>query len=120
MPTYEYRCEECEHEFEAFQSITASPLRKCPECKRPKLRRLIGSGAALLFKGDGFYITDYRSESYKKAAKADGAGSSAGQSSEAKSQSASGDASSSTTKADSKAAMPGKAAAKGSKQKLGN
>lgn len=68
MPTYDYRCEACEHQFETFQSITAQPLRACPKCRRQKLRRLIGTGAALLFKGDGFYITDYRSESYKKAA----------------------------------------------------
>lgn len=73
MPTYDYRCEKCEHEFEAFQSITAVPLKQCPKCKKPKLRRLIGTGAALLFKGDGFYITDYRSEKYKEAAKADSA-----------------------------------------------
>ncbi|HRK31847.1 MAG TPA: zinc ribbon domain-containing protein [Tepidisphaeraceae bacterium] len=71
MPTYDYKCEKCEHAFEAFQSITAAPLKKCPSCKKPKLRRLIGTGAALLFKGDGFYITDYRSEKYKEAAKAD-------------------------------------------------
>jgi putative FmdB family regulatory protein len=68
MPTYDYRCEACEHQFETFQSITAQPLRACPKCRKQKLRRLIGTGAALLFKGDGFYITDYRSESYKKAA----------------------------------------------------
>ncbi len=71
MPTYDYRCESCKHEFEQFQSITAASLKKCPKCKKQKLRRLIGTGAALLFKGDGFYITDYRSEKYKAAAKAD-------------------------------------------------
>lgn len=71
MPTYDYRCEKCKHEFEAFQSITAAPLKKCPKCAKQSLRRLIGTGAALLFKGDGFYITDYRSEKYKEAAKAD-------------------------------------------------
>lgn len=71
MPTYDYRCEACEHQFETFQSITAAPMKKCPKCRKTKLRRLIGTGAALLFKGDGFYITDYRSESYKKAAEAD-------------------------------------------------
>lgn len=68
MPTYEYACESCGHEFEAFQSITAKPLRKCPECQRPALRRLLGTGAGILFKGSGFYQTDYRSDSYKKAA----------------------------------------------------
>jgi putative FmdB family regulatory protein len=71
MPTYDYVCDACEHEFEQFQSITADPLRKCPECGRLKLRRRIGPGAAILFKGSGFYQTDYRSDSYTKAAKAD-------------------------------------------------
>ncbi len=71
MPTYEYRCDACEHQFELFQSITAKPERRCPRCGRRKLRRLIGPGAAILFKGSGFYITDYRSESYKKAAAAE-------------------------------------------------
>lgn len=79
MPTYDYRCEKCKHEFEAFQSITAAPLKKCPKCAKQSLRRLIGTGAALLFKGDGFYITDYRSEKYKEAAKAD-SGAAAGES----------------------------------------
>lgn len=71
MPTYEYRCNACGHEFEEFQSITASALRKCPSCGKLKLERLIGTGSAVMFKGGGFYETDYRSESYKKAAKAD-------------------------------------------------
>ena len=67
MPTYEYMCENCGHQFEQFQSITASPLRKCPNCSKLRLQRLIGAGAAIIFKGSGFYETDYRSESYKKA-----------------------------------------------------
>jgi putative FmdB family regulatory protein len=71
MPTYEYACEDCGHEFEQFQSITARPLRKCPVCGARKLRRLIGSGGGVIFKGSGFYQTDYRSESYKKAAEAE-------------------------------------------------
>ncbi|NQU25216.1 MAG: zinc ribbon domain-containing protein [Candidatus Nealsonbacteria bacterium] len=71
MPTYDYVCGACEHEFELFQSIKAGPKRKCPECGRLKLRRLIGPGAAIVFKGSGFYQTDYRSESYKKAAAAE-------------------------------------------------
>ncbi|MFA9477878.1 FmdB family zinc ribbon protein [Phycisphaerales bacterium AB-hyl4] len=71
MPTYDYRCEACEHEFELFQSITAKPVRKCPECGKMKVRRLIGTGAGIIFKGSGFYETDYRSKSYKDAAKAD-------------------------------------------------
>ncbi len=73
MPTYAYRCESCEHEFEEFQSITADPIKVCPKCKRHKVRRLIGTGAALLFKGSGFYKTDYRSKSYSQAAKSDSA-----------------------------------------------
>lgn len=72
MPTYDYACDACRHQFEQFQSIKAKALRKCPKCGQLKLRRLIGTGGALLFKGSGFYITDYRSEGYKSAAKADG------------------------------------------------
>jgi putative FmdB family regulatory protein len=71
MPTYDYVCDACQHEFELFQSIKEEAKRKCPECGRQKLRRLIGPGAAIVFKGSGFYKTDYRSESYKKAAAAD-------------------------------------------------
>jgi len=71
MPTYDYRCDACEHQFELFQSISAKPEKKCPQCGRRKLRRLIGPGAAIVFKGSGFYKTDYRSESYKKAAAAE-------------------------------------------------
>ncbi len=69
MPTYDYRCENCEHEFEAFQSMKARPLRKCPQCGKNKVKRLIGTGAAIIFKGSGFYQTDYRSESYKAGEK---------------------------------------------------
>jgi putative FmdB family regulatory protein len=71
MPTYDYVCDACEHSFELFQSIKAEPEKKCPKCGRRKLRRLIGPGAAIIFKGSGFYKTDYRPESYKKAAAAD-------------------------------------------------
>ncbi|MEM0983164.1 MAG: zinc ribbon domain-containing protein [Planctomycetota bacterium] len=71
MPTYDYRCNNCGHEFEKFQSISASRLRKCPSCKKNSLERLIGMGGAVLFKGGGFYETDYRSESYKKGAEKD-------------------------------------------------
>ena len=71
MPTYDYVCDACDHQFELFQSITAPAERKCPACGRRKLRRLIGPGAAIVFKGSGFYATDYRSESYKKAAAAE-------------------------------------------------
>jgi putative FmdB family regulatory protein len=71
MPTYDYVCEACNHEFELFQSIKDEAKKKCPECKKNKLRRLIGPGAALVFKGSGFYKTDYRSESYKKGAAAE-------------------------------------------------
>ena len=68
MPTYDYKCDACDHAFELFQSMSEPVKRKCPECGRPKLRRLFGTGAAVVFKGSGFYQTDYRSESYKKAA----------------------------------------------------
>jgi putative FmdB family regulatory protein len=65
MPTYEYKCDACGHAFEKFQSITAGPIRKCPHCGKNKVRRLISSGGGLIFKGGGFYITDYRDASYK-------------------------------------------------------
>ncbi|MFP4145777.1 MAG: FmdB family zinc ribbon protein [Phycisphaeraceae bacterium] len=71
MPTYDYRCDACGHEFEAFQSMSARPKKKCPECGKMKLNRLIGTGAGIIFKGSGFYETDYRSDSYRKAARAD-------------------------------------------------
>lgn len=71
MPTYEYACKACGHQFEEFQSMSAKPLRKCPECGKQQLERLIGAGAGLIFKGGGFYETDYRSDSYKKSADAE-------------------------------------------------
>ena len=71
MPTYDYRCAACGHALEAFQSIREPALRKCPKCGKPKLERLIGPGAGILFKGGGFYQTDYRSEGYKKAESAE-------------------------------------------------
>lgn len=70
MPTYEYECQRCGFTFERFQSMTAEPLKRCPEC-RGKVKRLFGTGAGILFKGSGFYETDYRSKSYAEAAKKD-------------------------------------------------
>jgi len=66
MPTYEYQCESCGHHFEAFQSITEAPFKKCPRCKGP-VKRLISPGAGLIFKGSGFYITDYKKSSASPA-----------------------------------------------------
>jgi len=71
MPTYDYVCDGCGHAFELFQSMTDAVKRTCPKCKKKKLRRLIGAGGAIVFKGSGFYKTDYRSESYKKGAAAE-------------------------------------------------
>ena len=71
MPTYDYVCDACGHAFELFQSMTDAVKRKCPECSELKLRRLIGAGAGVIFKGSGFYQTDYRTDSYKKAAEAE-------------------------------------------------
>ena len=78
MPTYDYECDACGHRFELFQSIKAAPIRKCPTCGKLKARRLIGIGAGVIFKGSGFYCTDYRNKSYAAAAKKDGAETSAG------------------------------------------
>ena len=71
MPTYDYKCDACGNTFEKFQSMSAAPIRQCPACKKPKAKRLIGTGAGLIFKGSGFYITDYRDSGYKDAAKKD-------------------------------------------------
>jgi len=71
MPTYDYKCKECGHQFEHFQSMTDKQLRKCPKCGRNTLQRLIGAGGGLIFKGSGFYITDYRSSEYKEKAKSE-------------------------------------------------
>jgi len=105
MPTYEYVCEKCGHSFELFQSMTASPLTLCPKEQCPKkrwgrgkVRRAIGGGAGLIFKGSGFYITDYRSENYKSAVKKE-----SGAGTEAKS----GDGKSSATKSETKPAKGG-------------
>jgi putative FmdB family regulatory protein len=66
MPTYEYACPKCGHQFEQFQSMRDEPLKKCPKCKKAGLKRLVGGGAGLIFKGSGFYITDYKNKSGKK------------------------------------------------------
>ena len=70
MPTYDYKCLACDVRFEKFQGITAPPIEECPECSG-KVKRLIGAGAGLIFKGSGFYTTDYRSDGYKESAKKD-------------------------------------------------
>lgn len=72
MPTYEYRCSNG-HEFERFQRMSEAPIDRCPTCGAPA-ERLLSAGAGLLFKGSGFYITDYRKDSYRKAAEADSSG----------------------------------------------
>ena len=115
MPTYDYECDACDHKFELFQSIMADPEKKCPKCKKMKLRRLIGTGAAVVFKGTGFYQTDYRSDSYKKSAasdsknssesKTDSKGSESESKSETKSESSSSESKSADTSA-SKAVEP--------------
>jgi putative FmdB family regulatory protein len=78
MPTYEYVCDACDHAFELFQQMRDPVKRKCPKCGRPKLRRLVGTGAGIIFRGSGFYETDYRSESYKKAAESEKSAASGG------------------------------------------
>lgn len=90
MPTYDYICDKCQHTWEEFQPITAAPTKKCPSCGKLKARRQIGPGAGIIFKGSGFYETDYRSDSYKKAADAD-----------TKSQSAASESKSSSTESKS-------------------
>ncbi|MGF1578932.1 MAG: FmdB family zinc ribbon protein [Gemmataceae bacterium] len=98
MPTYDYVCDACKHEFEEFQYMSEEPLKKCPECGKMTLRRLIGTGAGVIFKGSGFYETDYRSDSYKQAAKKESESSSS--SSDSKSSS-DGNSKSGTTSSES-------------------
>lgn len=135
MPTYDYRCKACNHEFELFQSMSDAVKKKCPACGKSALERLIGTGAALVFKGSGFYQTDYRSESYKKAAKAESSGgeakspgeASSGAKSEAKADGAKPDAGkgeaakpdSKPVKADSKSAAAGESRSTKSESKSG-
>ena len=108
MPTYEYACAKCGHEFELFQSMKDKPLTVCSadKCKLKKwgkgrVKKLMGTGAGLIFKGSGFYITDYRSENYKQGAKKD---SSAGESKSSESKSSGGESKSTPAKSDSKPA----------------
>ena len=91
MPTYDYRCDACGHEFEEFQQISEKPLRTCPKCRKRKLRRLIGAGAAVLFKGSGFYQTDYRSKEYSEKAKAEKKGGGDSAASDSKKETSSSD-----------------------------
>ncbi len=102
MPTYEYRCHACDNKWEEFQSIKAEPTKKCPKCKKAKAERIISAGGGIIFKGSGFYQTDYRSESYKKGAEAakKASDSSSASTSESKSDSTKSD----TTKSESKPA----------------
>jgi len=115
MPTYEYQCNGCGHEFEEFQSITAKPIRKCPACGENKVKRLIGCGSGVIFKGSGFYQTDYRSDSYQKAAKAEK--DSASKSTEKSSGSKSGDSKGGTGKSSGKTS--GSSKSNDSKSKAG-
>ena len=106
MPTYEYVCSKCDHHFEKFQSIADQSLTTCPKelCGmkkwgKGKVKRVIGAGAGLIFKGSGFYITDYRSENYKAAAKKDAPASSGGET-----KSSSGESKSTPAKTEAKPA----------------
>jgi putative FmdB family regulatory protein len=104
MPTYDYECKACHHRWELFQSIKAEAEKKCPKCGKKQAQRVIGPGAGIIFKGSGFYQTDYRSSAYKKAAEADkkASDSSSGKS-ESKSESKS-ETKSETKKSDKKTA----------------
>ncbi len=104
MPTYDYMCDACGHQFEQFQSITAGPLKKCPECGRMQLKRLLGTGAGIIFKGSGFYETDYRSDSYKKAAESEKPKTETGDGKSADSKKTETKSADSSTKSDSKPA----------------
>jgi len=110
MPTYDYECDACGHLFELFQGINDPIKRKCPECKKLKLRRLFGTGAAILFKGSGFYETDYRSDSYKSDAKK-------ASSAEKKSKSDASSSNKSSKKSDGKSSSSDNSSGQGSSSK---
>jgi putative FmdB family regulatory protein len=116
MPTYDYECDACGHTFDVFQTISAAKKRKCPECGKPKLRRLIGAGAAIVFKGSGFYQTDYRSDSYKQKAQAESKASE-GKSSESKSESSTGGDASSPAAAPKESSNPSTSKSKSADKK---
>jgi len=103
MPTYEYLCENCGHQMEKFQSITAKPIKKCPKCGKNKLKRLIGAGAGLIFKGSGFYETDYRKGDYKQKQKKEKKSESGDQKSSESATKSKSDSKSKTSKKDSSA-----------------
>lgn len=118
MPTYDYKCDACGNAFERFQSITAAPIRKCPSCGKNKVRRLIGPGAGLIFKGSGFYITDYRSEGYKSDAKqGESGGTSTESKADAKSDAKSGATTDAKPKSEAKSKSESKPAAKSESKK---
>ena len=119
MPTYEYECAGCGAEVEIFHGISDGPKRKCPECGKLKLKKLISSGGGLIFKGSGFYITDYRSDSYKKDASADKAPSSSESSSSKKPSETSSETSSkkSTESSSSESSSPSSSSSSGSGKK---
>lgn len=103
MPTYDYKCKKCSHLWEEFHSIKAAPSKKCPACGKNAAERQISSGGAILFKGSGFYLTDYRSDNYKKGAAADASSSAPPKAeSSSKSEGRSSPPASSPTKSDSK------------------
>jgi putative FmdB family regulatory protein len=116
MPTYEYKCFACGHVFEQFQSITAQPIKRCPQCGKSKVKRLLGTGAGLIFKGSGFYITDYRSESYKNSAKAESGSGSSGETKSGESKPAGDTATKTESTTKSESTVPAKAESKPAKK----
>ena len=109
MPTYEYACRKCGHHFEQFQSMRDEPLKKCPKCQKNGLKRLLGSGAGLIFKGSGFYITDYKN---KSGAKEGGGEAKSGGAAETKPASSSGSAAAAKTTSAGSSGSAGKSASK--------
>ncbi|MCK6471273.1 MAG: zinc ribbon domain-containing protein [Planctomycetes bacterium] len=113
MPTYVYQCTACGHEYERFESITAKPNKTCPKCHKKKGERQISGGAGVIFKGSGFYTTDYRKSSYKESAKMDSASSSSSSSGSSESKPSGGEAKSSTGEAKSGGETKSKSSDKG-------
>ena len=118
MPTYRYQCDACGHEMELFQSMSDAPKRKCPSCGKAKLQRLIGAGAGVIFKGSGFYQTDYRSSSYSDGEKQD-SGPSDKSGTSGKSETSGADKPSGPTSSDTGDAGSGSSGAPGSAKESG-
>jgi putative FmdB family regulatory protein len=117
MPTYEYACQKCGHQFEQFQSMRDDPLKTCPKCKKAGLKRLVGGGAGLIFKGSGFYITDYKNKAAPKSESGGGGGESKSSESKSSESKSSDTKSSSDSKSSGSSSSSSSSSSSGTKKK---